>query len=98
MHDLTGIDMFTVDCDAICITTNGFVKANGECVMGRGCALELAKLFPRAPRILGSMIQQWGNRVQPILMANGTYAVAFPVKHIQSICDGTNVVSHSAHI
>ena len=41
MKEIRG-DLFTQEADTICITTNGFVKANGECVMGRGCAKQLA--------------------------------------------------------
>jgi hypothetical protein len=95
MKELNGVDLFDVDCDVVCITTNGFVKANGEAVMGRGCAYELAQLFPRVPRILGAMIKQHGNIVQQIMMANDTIAVAFPVKHARDVFDGSNVVAHA---
>jgi hypothetical protein len=30
----------------IAITTNGYVKGNGACVMGRGCAKEARDSFP----------------------------------------------------
>lgn len=38
------------------ITTNGFVKRTGECVMGRGVALEAAKRYPHLPKQLGDRI------------------------------------------
>lgn len=95
MREMTA-ELFELDVEVVCITTNGFVKANGEAVMGRGCAKQLAEAFPRSPRILGSMIQRHGNIVQPILMHDGTIAVAFPVKHGTAINDGTNVVAHAA--
>ena len=33
----------------IAITTNGFVKRDGTCVMGRGCARQAAVRFRRTP-------------------------------------------------
>lgn len=33
-------NMWAIPADAYCITTNGFVKKNGEAVMGAGCAKE----------------------------------------------------------
>ena len=62
---------------AIAITTNGFVKNNGECVMGRGCALEAKKRFPSIATKLGSIITSNGNNVN--LIMNRIYS--FPVKH-----------------
>lgn len=62
-------DLFTYQCDAACITTNGFIKANGEAVMGRGCALEAAQAFPNVPKLLGALITSKGNRVHQLLMA-----------------------------
>lgn len=49
--------------DAVVITTNGFIKKNGEAVMGRGIALEAKKLFPEMPRWLGYCLKTTGNRV-----------------------------------
>ena len=37
----------------IAITTNGFVKRDRTCVMGRGCARQAAVRFPELPRKLG---------------------------------------------
>jgi len=43
MKELRG-NLFHTPCDVICITTNGFVKRNGEAVMGRGCAVQHSSL------------------------------------------------------
>jgi len=51
------------NADAIVITTNGFVKKNGEAVMGRGIALEAKNAYPDLPKSLGSMINKHGNKV-----------------------------------
>lgn len=61
-----------------CITTNGFVKKNGECVMGRGCAKEASLKYPDMPRKLGHAISTYGNK----LWAWPKYMlITFPVKH-----------------
>lgn len=49
--------------DALVITTNGFVKKNGEAVMGRGIALEAKKRFPWLPKSLGAYLMEFGNHV-----------------------------------
>jgi len=61
-----------------CITTNGFLKSNGEAVMGRGCAREATQLFPGIQRTLGAAIRKHGNIVQFMGLTN---LLAFPVKH-----------------
>jgi hypothetical protein len=78
--------------DAICITTNGFVKKNGEAVMGAGIAKEAAKQFPHLPKLLGNTIKVRGNHLavffNEISHYNGEEGaisnqdiVSFPVKH-----------------
>jgi hypothetical protein len=71
--------------DVICITTNGYVKKDGEAVMGRGCALTAANMFPTLPRILGDAIRDNGNVVSILANITGgiqsTYILSFPVKH-----------------
>ena len=47
----------------VAVTTNGVVKRDGSCVMGRGVALQAKQRFPRLPYELGRLIQQLGNRV-----------------------------------
>ena len=47
MRERIGVDLF--EFPVIAITTNGFVKATGECVMGRGCALTAKRLYPQLP-------------------------------------------------
>ena len=65
----------------ICITTNGFVKKNGECVMGRGCAAECVKRIPGVAKYLGRMIEHFGNHVQYMTDKPLPIVVSFPVKH-----------------
>ena len=71
--------------DALCITTNGSVKANGELVMGRGIALEAAQRFPGMAFHLGRQVREGGNKVRvvngtTIPLGTPTALVAFPTK------------------
>lgn len=77
MIEVTG-NLWTYPADWRVITTNGFVKKNGECVMGRGCAKEARDKFPGFAKQLGHAIQTHGNRlwVWPEHML-----ITFPVKH-----------------
>lgn len=80
-------DMWQADADAFVITTNGFVKKNGEAVMGRGCAKEAATFWPWLPRELGKHISSSGNVPHCfwkfIVSDSGDKwdLITFPVKH-----------------
>lgn len=87
-------DMLYMECDALCITTNGFVKTNGECVMGAGIAKQISSAFPNIPYLLGQAILRKGNIVQPICVEHSIEILAFPVKPIYGIANGFNTVSH----
>lgn len=68
--------------DALCITTNGYVKQNGRAVMGRGTAYQARQQFPGIDRILGEKILATGNHVTVLIPGGLSPAVvAFPVKH-----------------
>ena len=71
-------DMWDTEADARCITTNGFVKTNGECVMGRGNALQAKLRYPKLPKLLGDAIKQFGSRVHYFREYE---LFSFPVKH-----------------
>ena len=44
-------------CDAVCITTNGFLKKDGSAVMGRGYAREAMLRWPDLPELIGSRLK-----------------------------------------
>lgn len=69
------------DFDVLCITTNGMIKKNGECVMGRGIASQFKARFPFGPKILGDKITENGNIVQKIMWNDEIIYMAFPTKH-----------------
>jgi hypothetical protein len=60
------------------ITTNGSVRKDGACVMGRGIASEAAQKYPHLPYIVGSAILNSGNRVYVL---NEYKIITIPVKH-----------------
>lgn len=57
------LDLWVAQADAICITTNGHVKANGQAVMGRGTAKGASQRFYGIQTLLGTKISKRGNRV-----------------------------------
>lgn len=57
-------------------TTNGMVKNNGELVMGRGTAKQVADMHPVIPAILGDLVLTHGN--YPFLLPHNL--VSFPSK------------------
>jgi len=78
--------------EAICIPTNGYVKSNGQAVMGRGVAKQATRRIPGIQKILGKAIVQNGNIVQVVYPG----VIAFPTKPAFGVCalDKSNVVSH----
>lgn len=84
--------------DAICITTNGFIKHDGTAVMGKGCAKEYVERVPNAPRLLAEALQTYGNR--PNILSyddvTQTHVLSFPVKPVGDRANAnlSNVVKH----
>lgn len=94
MKELKG-NMFSIECDALCITTNGFVKSNGECVMGIGCAKNIKQYYPNIGFKLGKLIKTEGNKVHLIYQDDGLDIISFPVKPITKVCKShDDYVSH----
>ena len=95
MHDIQG-DLFDIECDAVCITTNGFVKKDGSSVMGKGCAKQAADFFPELPKLLGNFNSQFGNNVHRLIDHEGVAILSFPVKPVSQLCklNKINVVKH----
>jgi len=68
--------------DAIIITTNGTIRKDGACVMGRGVALQAAQRDKHLSYVLGALIKSSGNRPF-FLEANtdiGYIIITLPVK------------------
>ncbi len=70
--------------DAICITTNAQVKANGQAVMGAGVAKAAAQRWPELPAQLAATLGRYGNHVsllKEVATLTGTLSIlSFPTK------------------
>lgn len=74
--------------EAMCVTTNGIVKADGHAVMGAGIAKEANKYFHLSER-LGKYLKEYGNRAfnlgkyyRNTLNNSACFTVfSFPTKH-----------------
>jgi ribA/ribD-fused uncharacterized protein len=69
------------DYEAICITTNGVVKADGTAVMGKGIALQAKERFSSIDKTLGTALKQRGNHVHCLCRKDGKYVLSFPTKN-----------------
>lgn len=71
--------------DAVCVTTNGMTKNNGDAVMGAGIARSFAEKYPSLPKTLGEKLRTEGNHVHDIATITNAYReqhiVSFPTKH-----------------
>lgn len=88
MLEIQGVDIFKIasgDTEAICITTNGVCKVNGDAVMGKGIAKTADEMF-HLSKTLGYLLRTQGSRVYHM----GKYSVkgcepynvfTFPTKH-----------------
>ena len=56
-------DLWTYSADWRVITTNGFVKSNGEAVMGRGTAWQAKSRYPELATRFGEFLNNHGNHV-----------------------------------
>lgn len=86
-------NLWTVDCDIRAITTNGFVKNNGACVMGRGCAKEAKDRFPGIEFLIGKLLKDAGNVPFYLIQEN---LLTFPVKHNWYEKADINLICNSA--
>lgn len=81
---------------AIVITTNGYVKRNGEAVMGRGCAKEAQRFV--SPLELGQRLEATGNQLYVFRRRayNGNVdIVTLPVKHVWNQMADPALISRS---
>lgn len=62
----------------VCITTNGVVRSDGACVMGRGTANQATKKIPGIQFEIGNLIKLHGNVPHYIPKKR---IITFPVKH-----------------
>ena len=95
MMELTGNlwDYWLKPNNVVCITTNGYVKANGEAVMGRGVALQATKMVRNLRKTVGKLIQDNGHVVQYV---DSLPLIIFPVKYHWKEMADLNLIRRSA--
>jgi hypothetical protein len=71
-------DLWVYPAEWRIITTNGTIRKDGCCVMGRGCAFEATQRFPMLAKELGQRIKRGGNVVHSFPQYG---LLTFPVKH-----------------
>ena len=96
--NLKNIDIFTVigKAKAICVTTNGIVKSNGQLVMGAGIAKSFATQFPQIPFILGDKVKKHGNYVFECGIVDNTTILSFPTKDNYKFNSSIELIKRSA--
>lgn len=92
--------------DAICFTSNGVVKSNGELVMGAGVAKAFADKWPPLAIRAGHCVKMGGNKVHWLKdifvgrLRNGTQkyvaVITFPTKHNWRGQSDLNLIVESA--
>lgn len=80
MKEITGDLWDYVNDGYIVVTTNGAVNSRGECVMGRGTAIQAKNRYPGIAKRIGTMVRTHGNHVY-IFDMDGFCLITFPVKH-----------------
>lgn len=104
-------DLWTEECDARCITTNGFIKNNGNLVMGAGVAGQAQERYPFFPKVAGKAVKEYGNMVHVFrddwLVPNTMFYkqdhqdrqwfITFPVKHVWYEKADLDLIEKSAH-
>lgn len=96
MKEMKG-NMLNISCDALCITTNGYVKKDGNLVMGRGIAKQIQRYFPNITKDLGHLVKTKGNNVHLVYQETEDMPsiISFPVKPVAKICEShDDYVSH----
>ena len=88
-------NMLEMECDALVITTNGFTKANGDAVMGRGIAKQVNAALPWVSTRLGALLRTEGNIPHLLGQHQQIDLVSFPVKPTSVVYDGSNIVAHA---
>lgn len=84
MQEIIG-NMWDIDADAYCVTTNGIIKNNGRAVMGAGVALSAVRKFPECDRHLANFIKLYGHKVGTFYSVvndkNYFDLISFPTKY-----------------
>jgi hypothetical protein len=74
-------NLWNMQGDWLCITTNGVIRKDGTAVMGRGIALQAKERIPEIDKFLASSLTVKGNVVAVLGRHDNKWIIAFPTKH-----------------
>lgn len=94
-------DEVLIDADAICFTSNGVIKKNGELVMGAGVAKAFKDKWQPLPIRAGHCVKVGGNKVhflKEVYIDKDVYTtiVSFPTKNHWRNPSDMNLIKKSA--
>jgi len=89
-------NIFDIEADAICVTTNGLTNTKGELIMGKGLALQFKERFPYLPYYFGRNVLEHGNQVFYIKHFSDPTIFSFPTKHHWRNPSDINLIKQSA--
>lgn len=82
LNEIKNQNIWSIQCDWICITTNGLLNKNGSAIMGAGLALQAKDKVKGCEIVLGKKIETDGNHVYQFgQLAGGKILVSFPTKN-----------------
>lgn len=73
-------EMFQTDCQAVCITTNQFVKQDGAAVMGRGCAKQAEMSWPGIGYMVGHVNRHLGKHTALLTRSETVGTTVLPTR------------------
>ncbi len=71
-------DLWIIDADARCVTTNSEIKSNGRLVMGAGVAKQAVQRYPELDARIAALLKVFGNL--PFYFED-IKIISFPTKH-----------------
>ena len=93
-------NIWDVECDWICIPTNGCIKRSGKAVMGKGFALEAKRKYKDIDieKALAKHIQQNGHVFGKLLQdsRSGKWICSFPTKNNWRYPASLRLIEHAA--
>jgi len=96
MIELTQPDIWQVECDWLCITTNGMIRNDGKAVMGKGIARQAKDRIPDIDIALAESITRKGNIVSVIGKHENKWIISFPTKHDWRDDSDINLIKQSS--
>ncbi len=92
-------DIWKQEADVIVLTTNGYVRRDGQAVMGRGVAQQARDMFadrnPPLGKVLGNRLKSSGNHVHDLGQWDEYHIVSFPVKEFWRDKANTDLIVRS---